>query len=341
MNHQYLIRRCLVISPLFLTLALWTLVTGADVVGTKTSTEVFHTRECPGAKRIEPENRVTFKTEDEAIASGRRKCKLCERLESEDPGAKSSKPAPKPAQADPPAKTVPPAKQPPAQPEKPRPGHVVDGPTGPGAVTIVEVATGDTLKAATGETIRLLGVSCPELNQPGGAAARKLVQDRVVGRAVDFTVDAAAEKPKDASKRKIGYVKLPRGKDLTLSLIEAGLGWYDRECKCSRTDELVKAEAVARKAKEGVWKPLAGAAGEQKVFVPTEGHSYHEKGCAHLQRSVKPKEMTVNEARAAGYPPCKNWMPLADKKPPATPEKPDKDVQSSPPKPAAPRKKGG
>ncbi|HUT53360.1 MAG TPA: Ada metal-binding domain-containing protein [bacterium] len=41
------------------------------------SSKVFHLRTCPQAARIKPENLVRFKTREEAMAKGRKPCKLC------------------------------------------------------------------------------------------------------------------------------------------------------------------------------------------------------------------------------------------------------------------------
>jgi hypothetical protein len=48
----------------------------SNYVASKNS-QVFHKPDCPSAVRISAENRVTYKTRDEAIAAGKRPCKRC------------------------------------------------------------------------------------------------------------------------------------------------------------------------------------------------------------------------------------------------------------------------
>jgi len=41
------------------------------------NSKVFHKPDCPFAKRIKPENLVTFKSRSEAVQAGKRPCKRC------------------------------------------------------------------------------------------------------------------------------------------------------------------------------------------------------------------------------------------------------------------------
>ena len=56
-----------------------------------------------------------------------------------------------------------------------------------------EVVDGDTLKVRGGEsvtTLRLARVNAPEINEPGGAEAKRHLEALVLGKTVDYTVSA-------------------------------------------------------------------------------------------------------------------------------------------------------
>jgi hypothetical protein len=41
------------------------------------NSQVFHTPQCRSAKRIKPENLITYSSREEAIKAGKRPCKVC------------------------------------------------------------------------------------------------------------------------------------------------------------------------------------------------------------------------------------------------------------------------
>lgn len=51
----------------------------------------------------------------------------------------------------------------------------------------VKVLDGDTLKVKGGDFIRLANVCAPELNEPGGAAAKRALEKLVLGKWVTYT----------------------------------------------------------------------------------------------------------------------------------------------------------
>src|SRR5438876_8308757 len=53
----------------------------AGIFGTRGSS-VYHSRECGSGKRIAAARRVTFESEEAAVAAGRHKCRLCARLDA-------------------------------------------------------------------------------------------------------------------------------------------------------------------------------------------------------------------------------------------------------------------
>ena len=46
-----------------------------------------------------------------------------------------------------------------------------------------------------------------------------------------------------------------------------------------------------------------------KVYVTPSGAKYHERTCRTLSRSKQVTELTVEQARAKGYEPCKVFNP--------------------------------
>jgi micrococcal nuclease len=180
----------------------------------------------------------------------------------------------------------------------------------PTSVRIVEVPDGDTLKDSSGGRVRLMGVSCPEVDQPFGEAAQRLVEERALGRTVELVDDPvnAKRNHQDRYGRRLAYVRLPEdGTDLSRAIIAAGLGWYDLNNRSTRKLEYLGVENEARKAQLGIWKPLPEPDGSRLVRVAPSGYSYHPPNCIHLRKTKQPKSMTVNAAKAAGYRPCSRY----------------------------------
>ena len=274
----------------------------ADVYGSRSSPTVYHTRDCSSGRRIAADNRVVFKSEQEAIAAGRRKCKLCDKLE----GGRAVSARPVPASR--------PASQP-ADDADPRPREAAGEQAAPPAnaapavrARIAQVISGDTLATSTGTLIQVRCVHCPEPDQPGGAAARRLTTRLVSDVEVRLIEESAVPPAGGTPARRLRCHVIGRdGADVAEALISAGLGWFDRECKSSRSESLIKMEEAARRQQVGVWKPLAGPAGQQKVVATQEGRLYHAETCVHLKKSAGVRTLTVNEAKAAGYAPCSMW----------------------------------
>lgn len=88
---------------------------------------------------------------------------------------------------------------------------------------VVQVQDGDTItvRRANGQTerVRLYGVDCPELHEPGGPAARDFVVDLATGRRVDVQQMQEAR----SYGRLVALVLLPDGRSLQEALLRAGL----------------------------------------------------------------------------------------------------------------------
>jgi endonuclease YncB( thermonuclease family) len=93
-------------------------------------------------------------------------------------------------------------------------------------------------------SVNLEGIDCPELEQDFGKEAADFIKSLIYKKKVKVEVKSYE---KDIV---IGRVFLEE-KDLSLSLVEAGLAWYDK--KNSTDKQLAKAQKKAKKAKIGIW----------------------------------------------------------------------------------------
>jgi len=120
------------------------------------------------------------------------------------------------------------------------------------------VNDGDTVTcrdaSARGVRIRLVGIDAPELDQPGGPAARAALASKVAGRGVRVEGDA-----RDKHGRLLGRLWLD-GRDLNREMVAEGWAWAFTGF--ADDDELAAAEAAARRARRGLWAdphPMAPA----------------------------------------------------------------------------------
>lgn len=119
--------------------------------------------------------------------------------------------------------------------------------------TVIGVTDGDTITVLTDlkqqVKVRLYGVDCPESRQAFGNRARQFVSALVFRKRVDVEVMDV-----DRYGRTVGIVTAPDGKVVNRQLLEAGMAWlYPAYCKASVCGEWKKVEAVARKARRGLW----------------------------------------------------------------------------------------
>jgi len=92
-------------------------------------------------------------------------------------------------------------------------------------------------------------MDCPEGGRPFTEAAREFVEELCLKR----TVLVKPTAPPDRYGRLIARIVLDDGRDLGLSLVEAGLAWWAP--KAAPDDEsLEKAQKEARKARLGLWQ---------------------------------------------------------------------------------------
>lgn len=120
---------------------------------------------------------------------------------------------------------------------------------------IVCVSDGDSVvlidAAQQAHTLRLAGIDAPERGQPFGPAARLVLAQAVLGRAVRFEV-----LKHDRYGRAVGRLVVD-DTDVALSLVEQGLAWhytrYAHEQPEPERRRYAEAELKARQAGRGLW----------------------------------------------------------------------------------------
>lgn len=99
------------------------------------------------------------------------------------------------------------------------------------------------------EKIRLYGIDCPELSQPGGKAAKAFASDLIFLQTVSVT-----PLYRDQYERTVALVKLPDGRTLNEELLRNGQAWvYPQYCKEVWCPAWKRLERTARQNKVGLW----------------------------------------------------------------------------------------
>ena len=110
------------------------------------------------------------------------------------------------------------------------------------SITVEPVSGGDRVK------IRLYGIDCPELKQPGGVFAKAFTQKATLYQVVEIE-----EKDTDQYKRTVAIVHL-RGTTLQDLLLRDGGAWiYTKYCKADECSAWMDLEREALQAKRGLW----------------------------------------------------------------------------------------
>lgn len=111
---------------------------------------------------------------------------------------------------------------------------------------VVGIEDGDThtvLRNKTRLTVNILGVDAPEMNQPYGREAKRLVTTLVKGQVVTIRAFRAGN-PLN------GEVRFKKNRNLATELVKAGLAWTKGTGGIS---ELDRAQAEAKEANKGLW----------------------------------------------------------------------------------------
>ena len=122
--------------------------------------------------------------------------------------------------------------------------------------TVTSVHDGNTLSVTLNDgekySVVLMGIDCPELKQPYGIEAKKLLEGLVLNREIVLEIHG-----KDRLGNYVGIVFLEEAEDVRLQLLAEGLAWT-AEAEPLGDLELVRLRAM--KERKGLWEdtnPLA------------------------------------------------------------------------------------
>ena len=135
---------------------------------------------------------------------------------------------------------------------------------------VISVQDGDTLilkdKKNKFYKVRLANIDAPEIRQPFGRPAKRLLKDLALEKIVRVNYTQV-----DKYDRLIGEVLLPDGKNLNEEALKAGLAWHYR-VKNPHSTFLEKMEYKAWKNKLGLWvqhKPIPPWEFRRESRIPT------------------------------------------------------------------------
>lgn len=126
----------------------------------------------------------------------------------------------------------------------------------------VKVLDGDTLLVRLGtsdETVRLLGVDCPEVSHPSrpvefyAEEAAEVVRSLAEGKTVTLASDPRGD-DRDTYNRLLRYVSLPDGRLLNTLLIEEGYCYALTRFQFARRSEFSRLEEAARRRGRRLWE---------------------------------------------------------------------------------------
>ena len=186
---------------------------------------------------------------------------------------------------------------------------------------------GDTFVLQTGEKVRLIGVDCPESQDPNkpveywadeaSAYLAKLLGNKKVR--LEF-----GDERTDKYSRLLCYVWVDDTVLVNLEIIKNGHGMAYLRFTHAREHEFIEAELTARRQAVGMWasprstpevsqdqtvkkqiKPAETQ--DQTVYITKTGSKYHRGSCGYLRKS----KITISkkDAISQGYGPCSRCRP--------------------------------
>lgn len=125
-------------------------------------------------------------------------------------------------------------------------------------VSISETAQVIVLKDGRPESLRLAEVEFPEKGQPHARAARAFANQLALGR------DVFVEESRLGDGRRVAYVMLPGGKNLSAELVKAGFAWPSWQHAGPLASSLAVLQMRAMSDRRGLWgeartKPVSRA----------------------------------------------------------------------------------
>jgi len=115
---------------------------------------------------------------------------------------------------------------------------------------IISVIDGNTIEfvGVENDTFKLVlnGIDCPELGQAFGDVAKTYLEKLVVGKEAVVVIEG-----KDRFGNKIGSVRLNKGRDPRLELLEQGLAWTSEK---NPNPQFETIKEMAKSAGKGLWQ---------------------------------------------------------------------------------------
>jgi micrococcal nuclease len=190
--------------------------------------------------------------------------------------------------------------------------------------TVTRIIDGDTIELDKSETVRLIGIDAPELNdgvESDVALAKEchaFLRGLIEYKKVRLEHD---QKTTDVFNRTLAYIYLEDGTFVNAKVLQEGYGRAYAAYPFKYLEEFQNHEQVAKSKALGIWltkssssaveyKPsnVTAANPAQKpssdsqiVYVTKTGSKYHRAGCRSLRKSAIP--MSLKDA-AARYSPC-------------------------------------
>jgi micrococcal nuclease len=167
---------------------------------------------------------------------------------------------------------------------------------------VASVLSGDSLRLASGQLVRLAGIRAPYLGHPRwgdglfGPEAKQALEELARGKRVELSYPS---RPERADGSLLAFAKLEDGRELNALLLEQGAAQVDLETAGPERRRLyLELEASARRDRVGLW--AGPVVGNRRTRV------YHLPGGLYYNR-VSPSNRVLfsseAEARAAGYRP--------------------------------------
>lgn len=171
------------------------------------------------------------------------------------------------------------------------------------------IIDGDTFVLGSGQRVRLLSATAPEIEFCGGSEAAKLLERLVLGKPVRLE-----EQFFDKYGRVVGLVYVSRTLVNEL-VIKAGWARYDGT-KSSQGEALKRAYQLAREEEKGVFSPLCRqeenpdnpkCSIKGNIDKANGGKTYHFPGCREYKATVIERDLgerwfcTEEEAVKAGF----------------------------------------
>ncbi len=175
---------------------------------------------------------------------------------------------------------------------------------------VIGVIDGDTVELPGGDQLRLLGVDCPERDDPFYDSATALTAALVQGKTVRVTFSS---RRRDAYGRLLGYLHV----DTLLvneELVRRGLGnvyFFPNEIDDdSLVERMQKAQADALSKKIGIWS--IPRTPEPYYLATKKSLRFHRPECRTVRNRPQSELIrfeTRDEALNQGYAPCRNCRP--------------------------------